>query len=117
MRATRGSAGSPARKRDYVPLERAVEPIVNGVATIDARLAPLPRGELTLGALPWAHVTIDGDKRADTPLSKIALTAGAHQVRLSCPPTGRELKFSVQIEAGKETRKVADLRGAPRLVE
>jgi serine/threonine-protein kinase len=105
------------RKRDYQPLERAVEPAANGTATIDARLQPLPRGELTLGALPWAHVTIDGDKRADTPLSKVALTAGAHQVRLNCPPTGRELKFTVQIEAGKEIRKVADLRGAPRLIE
>jgi hypothetical protein len=112
------------RKRDYVPLERAIDlpkgltnGLANGVATVDVRLTPLPRGELTLGALPWAHVTIDGDKRPDTPLSKVALTAGAHQVRLSCPPTGRELKFTVQIEAGQETRKVADLRGTPKLVE
>jgi hypothetical protein len=62
-------------------------------------------------------VIIDGEKRPDTPLAKVPLSAGAHQVRLSCPPTGRELKFTVQIEAGKETRKVADLRGAPKLVE
>ncbi len=105
------------RKRDYVPVDRAIGPVTNGVAAIDAHLTPLPRGELTLGALPWAHVTIDGDKRPDTPLAKVPLAAGAHQVRLTCPPTGRELKFTVQIEAGKETRKVADLRGAPRLVE
>ncbi len=104
------------RKRDYTPVERAVT-VADGAATVDARLAPLPRGELTLGALPWAHVTIDGDKRPDTPLSKVGLAAGSHQVRLVCPPTGKELRFTVQIEPGKETRKVADLRGEPKLVD
>jgi len=104
------------RKRDYLPVERTVA-IADGAATVEARLQPVPRGELTLGALPWAHVTIDGDKRPDTPLSKIALAAGPHQVHLVCPPTGKELRFTVQIEPGKETRKVADLRGDPKLVD
>ena len=104
------------RKRDYAPVERAVT-VAGGAATVEARLQPLPRGELTLGALPWAHVTIDGDKRPDTPLSKVALAAGPHQVRLVCPPTGKELRFTVQIEPGRETRRVADLRGEPKLVD
>jgi hypothetical protein len=104
------------RKRDFATVERAVEPRA-GVASIEARLQPLPRGELTLGALPWAHVSIDGEKRPDTPLSKISIAAGPHQVRLVCPPTGKELKFSVTIEPGKELRRVADLRSEPHLVE
>lgn len=104
------------RKRDYAPVERAIA-VRDGAATVDARLSPLPRGELTLGALPWAHVTIDGDKRPDTPLSKVALAAGPHQVRLVCPPTGKELRFTVQIEPGREIRRVADLRGEPKLVD
>jgi len=104
------------RKRDFAPAERPVE-IRDGAATVEARLVPLPRGELTLGALPWAHVTIDGEKRPDTPLARVALAAGPHQVRLVCPPTGKELRFTVQIEPGKETRKVADLRDQPHLVD
>ncbi|MDB4966559.1 MAG: serine/threonine protein kinase [Myxococcales bacterium] len=104
------------KKRDFAPVERTVD-VSAGAATVDARLTPLPRGELTLGALPWAHVTIDGEKRPDTPLSKVGLAAGPHQVRLVCPPTGKELRFSVQIDPGKETRKVADLRDQPHLVE
>ena len=104
------------RKRDFQPVERTIT-VADGAATVDARLQPLPKGELTLGALPWAHVTIDGEKRPDTPLSKVALPAGAHQVRLVCPPTGKELRFTVQIEPGHETRKVADLRGEPKLVD
>jgi eukaryotic-like serine/threonine-protein kinase len=104
------------RKRDFVTLERVVS-VADGAATVEGHLVPVPRGELTLGALPWAHVTIDGDKRPDTPLAKLALAAGAHQVRLVCPPTGKELRFTVQIEPGRETRKVADLRGEPKLVD
>jgi eukaryotic-like serine/threonine-protein kinase len=104
------------RKHDFAVAERAVEPH-DGAFAVDVKLAPLPRGELTLGALPWAHVTVDGEKRADTPLAKLSLAAGAHLVKLSCPPTGKELKFSVTIEPGKELRKVADLRAEPHLVE
>ena len=72
---------------------------------------------LDLNALPWAHVTIDGEKRADTPLIKLALTTGPHQVKVVCPPTGRELRFTVVVEADKEVKRLADLRGEPKLVD
>jgi hypothetical protein len=113
-----GDARGPLRlrKRDYAPVERALVP-KDGVASIQARLLPLPRGALTLGAVPWAHVTIDGEKKPDTPLAKLSIAAGSHAVRLSCPPTGRELRFTIQIEPGRELRKVADLRGDPHLIE
>jgi hypothetical protein len=104
------------RKRDFVTVERPLQPR-DGVASVVARLSPAARGELTLGAVPWAHVTIDGEKRPDTPLARLSLAAGAHAVRLSCPPTNRELRFTVQIEPGKELRHVADLRGDPHLIE
>jgi hypothetical protein len=85
---------------------------------VSETLKPLPRGELTLGAKPWAQVTIDGEKRPDTPLVRFPLAAGAHTVRLNCPPTGRELKFQITVVAGEEVRRVADLSASPaRLVE
>jgi serine/threonine-protein kinase len=113
-----GDARGPVRlrKRDYVSVERPLS-AKDGVAAIVARLQPLPRGELTLGAVPWAHVTIDGEKKPDTPLAKLSIAAGSHAVHLSCPPTGRELRFTIQIEPGKELRRVADLRGEPHLIE
>ncbi len=48
---------------------------------------------------------------------RLALPAGPHQVRLVCPPTGRELKFTVTVEPNREVRRVADLRGEPKLVD
>src|SRR5262249_27015175 len=109
------------KRRDYATVERTLpasaftgEP---RAATLNRRLQPLPRGELTLNAIPWAHVTIDGETQRDTPLSKLPIAAGSHQVKLTCPPTGHETRFAVTIEPGKETRKIVDLRGAPTVVE
>jgi hypothetical protein len=99
------------------PIAPAPAPTPEEAPSAERPHRPARRGELTLGALPWAHVTIDGEKRADTPLVRLSLPAGPHAVRLVCPPTGRELKFTVTVEANREVRRVADLRGEPRLVD
>jgi serine/threonine-protein kinase len=104
------------KKRGFQPLERTLA--FGGTppaASVVERLAPLGRGQLTLNALPWAHVTIDGEKAPDTPLQKLPLTAGAHVVRLQCPPTGRDFKLTVSIEPDQELRRVVDLRGEPKV--
>jgi serine/threonine protein kinase len=110
------------RRRDYQPVERSLPLTAFAgsprAATLTETLKPLPRGELTLGAKPWAQVTIDGEKRPDTPLVRQALAAGPHTIRLYCPPNGRELKFQVVVVAGEVVRKVADLTAdPPHLVE
>ena len=108
------------RRRGYDPIDHAVDPSAYvgnpPTATITERLNPVARGALTLNALPWAHVSIDGEKRADTPL-RLQLPAGVHQIRLVSPPTGRELRFSVVVDAGGEVRRVVDLRGEPHFVD
>jgi serine/threonine-protein kinase len=78
---------------------------------------PRGRGQLTLNALPWAHVTIDGEKVADTPLYKLPIAAGPHAVKLQSPPTGREFKLTVTIEPDQEVRRVVDMRGEPHLTD
>jgi hypothetical protein len=92
------------------------------IPNIDAKPRPpsahaLPHGLLTLNARPWAHVTIDGEKRPDTPIQKLTLPAGPHKVRLVCPPTGHELRFTVVVEADREVMRIADLTGDPHLVD
>ena len=116
-----GAIALHLRKRGLQPLDRTLEIAAFAgtprTATVNERLTPLAQGALTLNALPWAHVTIDGEKRPDTPLKRLSLPAGPHQVRLQCPPTGRELKFTVVVEADGEVKRLADLRGEPKLVE
>jgi len=106
------------RRRGHQPLDRPLA--FTGTpptATLTERLTPVGRGTLTLNAIPWAQVTIDGERRPDTPIRALALAAGPHQVKLVCPPTGRELKFSVVVEPDAEVKRVADLRGDPHLID
>jgi hypothetical protein len=109
------------RKRGLQPVDRTLDPAAftgtPRTALINERLTPIAQGALTLNALPWAHVTIDGEKRPDTPLKRLSLPAGPHSVRLQCPPTGRELKFTVVVEPDGEVKRLADLRGEPKLLE
>ena len=108
------------RRRGYDPLERPFEATAfvgtPPTATFNERLNPLARGSLTLNALPWAHVSIDGEKKPDTPL-RLQLPVGVHQIRLVSPPTGRELRFSVVVDAGGEVKRVVDLRGEPHFID
>jgi hypothetical protein len=85
--------------------------------SVSEKLRALGKGTLTLGAIPWAHVTVDGEKRRDTPLVGLPLTAGAHQVWLQCPATGRELRLTVNVEADAEVKRVVDLTGEPKIVQ
>lgn len=80
-------------------------------------LVALAQGELTIGALPWAQVYVDGEYRGDTPLRRMPLAVGAHSLRLRCPPPScaqvQELSLSVAIEPSRELRRIADFRADP----
>ena len=40
----------------------------------------LPKGTVSLNAIPWASVSIDGESIGDTPIGNIPLTVGPHEV-------------------------------------
>ena len=40
----------------------------------------LPKGTVSLNAIPWATVTIDGQNVGDTPIGNLPLTVGPHEV-------------------------------------
>ena len=53
------------------------------------RLAvPLPSGSLSINALPWADVWVDGSPVGTTPLANLNLKVGPHQVVLRHPTLG-----------------------------
>jgi hypothetical protein len=53
------------------------------------RLAvPLPSGSLSINALPWADVWVDGSPVGTTPLANLNLKVGTHQVVLRHPTLG-----------------------------
>jgi serine/threonine-protein kinase len=101
------------KRRGYASVERTLQPAE--MMTVNEKLPALPKGRLTLNALPWAHVTIDGEKAPDTPISKMPVTAGQHIIKLICPPTKREFKLPVLVNPDEDVRRVVDLRGEPRV--
>lgn len=68
------------------------------------------RGYLTVNALPWAHVEIDGRRLAKhTPIQRQSLKPGRYTITL-VSPTGEREQRKVVIEAGKEAKLLHSFR-------
>jgi serine/threonine protein kinase len=74
------------------------------------------KGFLSVQAVPWGTVSIDGGKRRwETPIRRLPLAAGRHTVRVAYEPDGSSLATSVTIVSGKEIVCVAKFRGGKEL--
>ena len=56
---------------------------------------PLPSGFANLNATPWAEVWIDGRKVGETPLGRVQLTIGSHEVQFRHPELGDQTRTLV----------------------
>jgi hypothetical protein len=66
---------------------RTVNILPNRVATINVTL---PKGTISLNALPWATVSIDGENAGETPIGNLSLTIGPHEVVFTNPQLGEQ---------------------------
>jgi capsular exopolysaccharide synthesis family protein len=77
------------------------------------RLTPLrmpwPTGALTLDALPWADVWIDGRRMGATPIRDVAVPIGAHEVVFRHPELG-ERRSTVVVAFDRPAHVGVDLR-------
>ena len=48
----------------------------------------VPNGRLSINAVPWAEVTIDGTAHGETPLANLSLPIGSHEVVFKHPELG-----------------------------
>ncbi len=69
----------------------------------------VPNGELSVNALPWAQVWIDGQEVGTTPLGNLSVAVGSHQVVWRHPELG-ERRQTVVVKAQTPTRVGIDLR-------
>lgn len=67
-------------------------------------------GWLTLAPKPWANVTLDGKPLGTTPLFKVPVAAGLHDLVLTNEPEGITVKLKVNIRAGEQTTYKKPLR-------
>jgi hypothetical protein len=70
---------------------------------VAAATVPLPNGALSVNALPWAEVSVDGRSVGTTPLANLPVTIGSHEVVLRHPQLG-ERSRTVTITAQTPVR-------------
>jgi PEGA domain-containing protein len=68
----------------------------------------LPDGRISINAMPWAQVWIDGNPVGDTPLAYLPLAVGDHEILLRHPQLGEHREMAV-IRSGALTRVSATL--------
>jgi hypothetical protein len=70
---------------------------------------PLPSGRLSVNAVPWAEVSLDGVAVGTTPLGELTVPIGTHELVFRHPQFG-ERRQSVTVKAQTPTRIGIDLR-------
>ena len=69
---------------------------------ISMKISP-PDGRVSINAVPWATVSIDGNSVGETPLGNIALPVGEHQIVFRHPQFGERTQ-KVVVKANASTR-------------
>jgi serine/threonine-protein kinase len=70
---------------------------------------PVPNGSLSLNAIPWANVWVDGQPAGTTPVANLAVPIGSHEVVWRHPELG-ERRQTVVVTTKAAGRLVIDLR-------
>jgi hypothetical protein len=68
----------------------------------------LPKGSLSINALPWADVWLDGQPLGTTPLGNLSVTVGQHEIIWRHPQHG-ERRQTVKVTAQTPVRAGVDL--------
>ena len=114
------SAPLPSPRAEARPAETTIAPAPPVVAAAPvpspsasvaaAAAAPAPAaGGLLVVARPWADVSVDGVHRGQTPLARLEVAPGAHQVVLTHPDY-RPWVRRVTVDPGETVRLTVDLR-------
>jgi serine/threonine protein kinase len=68
----------------------------------------LPDGSLSLNAVPWAEVWLDGQRIGETPVGNVAVRAGSHELIFRHPQHG-EIRQTVVVKAGEIGRVTVNM--------
>jgi hypothetical protein len=74
-----------------------------------ALAADLPRAPLSINAIPWAEVFIDGTRVGETPLGNLPQTLGPHEIVFRHPQLG-ERRSNVMVTLKETARISIDMR-------
>jgi hypothetical protein len=84
-------------------------PSVSRPAQTVALAVDLPRAPLSINAIPWAEVFIDGTRVGETPLGNLPQTLGAHEIVFRHPQLG-ERRINAMVTLKETARISVDMR-------
>jgi hypothetical protein len=103
-------AGSHELELTNAALEYRVTRTVQVVAgQTSSIILEAPQGTLSINALPWAEVWVDGKPAGETPIGNLSLTIGTHELLFRHPELGEQRK-TVTVGALAPVRVGVDLR-------
>ncbi|HZI81585.1 MAG TPA: PEGA domain-containing protein [Vicinamibacterales bacterium] len=68
-----------------------------------------PKGSMALNALPWAEVSVDGERVGETPIGSVQVPIGTHEIIFRHPELG-ERRTTATVTTGASTRVSMDMR-------
>jgi hypothetical protein len=104
----------PAGKHDIevvnIPLGyRVVRSVQVAPGKVLAMAVDLPKQRISLNAIPWAEVWIDGAKAGETPIGDLSVSIGPHEVLFRHPDLG-EQRHAITVTATAPARLSVDMR-------
>ena len=104
----------PAGKHDIeivnIPIGyRVVRSILVAPGKVFAIAVDLPKQRISLNAVPWAEVWIDGVKAGETPIGDMSVSVGPHEVLFRHPELG-EQRHAITVTATAPARLSVDMR-------
>jgi hypothetical protein len=85
------------------PVHVDVQAGKTGITTVS-----VPNGSVSINALPWATVSLDGRDLGTTPIANVDVPLGTHDVELRNPQLG-DRRQSILVTAKGPVRLVVDL--------
>ena len=105
--------GAPTKRPEAEATVQTAAPLPAIASSADEKAKAAAAARLSINALPWAEVRVDGQKRGNTPLRALTLPAGTHEVELLCPPLGVRESLRVALPQGGRAKLVVDLAKSP----
>lgn len=83
------------------------------IQVVPGKVAPLkielPNQKMSLNAVPWAEVWIDGQKMGETPIGDLPIPVGPHEIIFRHPELG-EQRHAITVTASAPARLSVDMR-------
>jgi hypothetical protein len=80
---------------------------IKGGQVVSMAVVP-PNGRISINALPWAEVLIDGKLVGETPIGNLSIPLGEHEIIFRHPQLG-ELRRTALVRSDAVTRVSANL--------